>query len=661
MNPDLSWPEANQRCLVASLAKVRRSLEIWVKRQGANAPGGAESKVLEVEAQVEQEIAEPSAAPSALTALCTTFRLSSFERDLLLLCAGPDLDARFGGLLAQAQHDTRRAFATFGLALAALANPHWSAVLPRSPLRRWRLIEVGTGDCLTSSPLRIDEWVLHFLAGTPHLDDRLQAVVRPMPQVAVLPASHRILVEQIVRAWERPAGTSLPIIGLCRGTLDDQIAIAERAGAAMRCRLYRVPAPEVPTGASERENFARLWEREAWLCGSLLVLDFHEGDHGENIRGALALCESLQTPVICLSPDPLRLHNRQMMRFDVAPASAGEQHDLWRESLGPLAVTLNGQLQSVVSQFSFSARQIHEAAATLQETPGAKNSATARSEVWRLCRTQSSHRLDSLAQRIDQTCTWEDLVLPEEPLGILRDIARHVRQRFRVYETWGFGAKGSRGLGISALFSGPSGTGKTLAAEVLANELDLDLFRIDLSSVVSKYIGETEKNLRRVFDAAETGGAILLFDEADALFGKRSEVKDSHDRYANIEVSYLLQRMESYRGLAILTTNLKQSLDPAFTRRLRFMVQFPFPDCSQRAEIWRRSFPAATPAEALDPEKLARLNVAGGNIRNIALNAAFLAADTGEPVRMKHLLQAARRECARLERAPSESELGGWV
>jgi SpoVK/Ycf46/Vps4 family AAA+-type ATPase len=244
---------------------------------------------------------------------------------------------------------------------------------------------------------------------------------------------------------------------------------------------------------------------------------------------------------------------------------------------------------------------------------------------------------------------------------MLREIAAHVRQRAKVYERWGFAQKCARGLGISALFSGASGTGKTLAAEVLADELQLDLYRIDLSQVVSKYIGETEKNLRRVFDAAEEGGAILLFDEADALFGKRSEVKDSHDRYANIEVSYLLQRMEAYRGLAILTTNRKDALDPAFLRRIRFIVQFPFPDVAERIEIWRRMFPAQTPVDGLEMAKLANLHVAGGNIRNIALNAAFLAADANEPVRMNHMLRAARTEYAKIEKPLTDAEIGGWA
>jgi SpoVK/Ycf46/Vps4 family AAA+-type ATPase len=270
-------------------------------------------------------------------------------------------------------------------------------------------------------------------------------------------------------------------------------------------------------------------------------------------------------------------------------------------------------------------------------------------------------RLESLAQRIGPAVTWDDLVLAPPPLSLLREIGIHVRERFKVLQTWGFGEKGKRGLGVTALFTGPSGTGKTMAAEVIARDLSLPLYRVDLSAVISKYIGETEKNLRRLFDAAEDGGAILLFDQADALFGKRSEGKDSHDRYANIEISYLLERLESYHGVAILTTNMKRELDPAFLRRLRFIVEFPLPDHECRAAIWRRIFPPKTPTRDLDLEKLARLNLTGGNIRNIALNAAFLAAAADEPVCMVHLLRAARNEYARLEKPLIESEIGDWA
>ncbi|MGH2370578.1 MAG: ATP-binding protein, partial [Chloroflexota bacterium] len=318
-------------------------------------------------------------------------------------------------------------------------------------------------------------------------------------------------------------------------------------------------------------------------------------------------------------------------------------------------------IEALVAQFDLGTQGIAAAGVQALGEPAQRLNGGLGARLWDACRAQARPRLDDLAQRIEPAATWDDLVLPEAQRQVLREIAIHVRQRARVYETWGFAAKSARGLGISALFAGPSGTGKTMAAEVLAHELRLDLYRIDLSSVVSKYIGETEKNLRRVFDAAEAGGAILLFDEADALFGKRSEVKDSHDRYANIEISYLLQRMEAYRGLAILTTNLKSALDTAFLRRLRFVVQFPFPDAAQRAEIWQRVFPADTPTAGLDPSRLARLNVAGGNIRNIAMNAAFLAADAGEPVQMTHLLRAARSEYAKLDKALTDAEIGGWV
>jgi SpoVK/Ycf46/Vps4 family AAA+-type ATPase len=281
--------------------------------------------------------------------------------------------------------------------------------------------------------------------------------------------------------------------------------------------------------------------------------------------------------------------------------------------------------------------------------------------LWATCRAAGRPGLDDLAQRIDARAGWEALVLPEAQKQTLRQIVAHVRNRLRVHIDWGFAAQGARGLGIAVLFAGESGTGKTLAAEVLANELRFDLYRIDLSAMVSKYIGETEKNLRRVFDTAEDSGAILLFDEADALFGKRSEVKDSHDRYANIEVSYLLQRMEAYRGLAILTTNLKTALDTAFHRRLRFVVTFPFPDPVVREAIWRSVFPPRMPRGELDYSKLARLSVAGGCIRNIAVHAAFRAAELGEPVSMPHLLHAARFEAGKRERPLAEAEIRGWA
>ena len=260
--------------------------------------------------------------------------------------------------------------------------------------------------------------------------------------------------------------------------------------------------------------------------------------------------------------------------------------------------------------------------------------------------------------------TWDDLILPATEMKLLRQIAAQVGQRNKVYSQWGFDRKMNRGFGISALFAGESGCGKTMAAEVIANGLRLNLYRIDLSAVVNKYIGETEKNLCRLFDAAEEGGAILFFDEADALFGKRSEVKDSHDRYANIEINYLLQRIESYGGLAILATNMKSALDTAFLRRLRFVVNFPFPGIADRRRLWEKVFLqddvarslSAPPLDKLDYDRLSRLNLTGGYIHNVALNACFMAAELKTKVTMPAVLEAARAEYIKLDRPINEAD-----
>lgn len=261
-------------------------------------------------------------------------------------------------------------------------------------------------------------------------------------------------------------------------------------------------------------------------------------------------------------------------------------------------------------------------------------------------RTLASPELGGLAQRLDPRHTWSDIVLTADGIARLRELCARFRHRATVYETWGYANSVARRRGVAALFVGLPGTGKTMAAEIIAADLAYDLYRVDLSAVVSKYIGETEKNLEAIFRAAEQGEVVLLFDEADALFGKRSEVRDAHDRYANIEVAYLLQRLETYNGVAILTSNLSGNLDEAFLRRLDVVVEFPFPQEDERREIWRRSLPDGAPrADDVDPAELARsFKLTGGHIRNSALAAAFLAANDGEPIGRRHLLHAIRRE-----------------
>ena len=634
---DTGWVEANQALLAAELALLRHRL--------TEAPADA--------AELDARRAAAAAAmpsPAAIDVLAGAFGLSPFERALLLLCAGIEMDTEIATACAAA---SGRGVATFSVALATLEAPHWSALTPARPLRRWRLIEVEPAVTLTGAALRVDERILHFLAGINVVDWRLQPLLDRRAPPRLIASDQQQLADAIADLWSG-ARAALPVIQLGGDDAAGAEDVAAAAASRLGLELHVVRAEDLPAAAGELDNFICLWEREAaLLCAVLLV---QCGD-AAIAPAVVQLAERLAAPRVIAAREPLRLR-RPVLAYEVAKPPAAEQKRLWRLALGGAAGAVNGALDHVAAAFRLSAQNIAAASAAVEERIAAGE--PAEHAVWNACRIGGRRRLHDLAQRIPPLASWDDLVLPAPQLAALRQIAAQVRQRQRVYEDWGFGRRNARGLGVSALFSGGSGTGKTLAGEVLAAELNLDLYRIDLSSVVNKYIGETEKNLRRLFDAAEDSGAVLLFDEADALFGKRSDVKDSHDRYANIEVSYLLQRMETYRGLAILTTNLKAALDTAFQRRLRFIVHFPFPDAEQREAIWRRSVPATTPTADLDFRKLARLNVAGGSVRNIALNAAFLAADAGEPLAMRHMLAAAHVESAKFERPLSETETRGW-
>ncbi|MDF5730994.1 MAG: ATP-binding protein [Rhizonema sp. PD38] len=635
-----------------------------------------EDNVTHAESPVAKDLIDSitSAEPSALDRLCAIFSLSDFERNLLLLCAGVELDASFPILCAAACGNAQRTYPTFGLAMTVLEGMHWGAFTPAGSLRKWKLIEVGSGSELMSSPLRIDERILHYLMGVQHLDERLLGIVEPVLVTPDLVPSHTQISEKMLAAWwvEIHDFLKLPILQLCGNEVASKRPIAALACHYLELNLYAIAAHALPTTPSDLKQFKLLWEREVVLarCALLIDCDDLEGaDTGK--EGTITyLCEWMLSPVIINTNERKRSRLRPLLVFDIERPTTKEQYTIWEQALDGTSESINVQVDNLVSQFNLSVPVIQAACsqASVQwhqlESEVKENIETTTDFnhlLWDTCRAQARPKLDDLAQRIDCAANWEDLVLPESQIQVLRDVSMQVKQRAKVYDRWGFGGKSKRGLGISALFAGVSGTGKTMAAEVLARELRLDLYRIDLSAVVSKYIGETEKNLGRVFDAAELGGVVLLFDEADALFGKRSEVKDSHDRHANVEVSYLLQRMESYRGLSVLTTNLKSSLDQAFLRRIRFITQFPFPDSTQRAEIWRRIFPKSTPTEGLDYQKLGQLNVAGGNIRSIALNAAFLAADANDVVTMYYMLQAAKSEYIKLERSLTDTEVKGWV
>jgi hypothetical protein len=686
---DNNWQETNQHSLIAELARIRALLEQHAATMSASVDN---SKVDNSNTSIPEKTSEasvdnlihrmPDAAEkeqqntttnrSALEMLCTLFGLSAFERDVLLLCAGIELDSAFAPLCSLLHNNPVQTYPTFGLALSILQETHWSALLPDAPLRYWRLLEIGKGNtnALTSSELHIDERILHYLVGFQSPDERLVGIVKPLRRSDTLVPSHQIIAEQIVTVWSQTKESTIyPIVQLYGSDVAGKQAIAAQVCRSMTLPLSTVSAHSLPLQASEFATLTRLWEREVALTGCVLLLerdDLESNDPGRE-RAIMQLCDTLRGMLIISSRERQSAQQRPTLTFTIGKPAAKEQHDLWHTTFSNTASNLNGSIDMLVAQFDLNPSTIAtigtEVLSHLNNDAGEQFHATddITRLLWDTCRTQTRTHLNDLAQPIETVATWDDLVLPETQLQVLHDIGAHVRQRAKVYQSWGFATRGTRGLGISALFAGVSGTGKTMAAEVLANELHLDLYRIDLSQIINKYIGETEKNLRQVFDAAEESGAILLFDEADALFGKRSEVKDSHDRYANIEVSYLLQRMETYRGLAILTTNIKSALDAAFLRRIRFIVQFPFPDSTQRTEIWRRIFPQNTPTEGLDEKKLARLNITGGNIRNVALNAAFLAADADEPVKMVHVLRAARSEYIKLEKTLTEIEIGGWL
>jgi hypothetical protein len=696
-----TWLENNNQYLAASLAWLRLRLLQGVSangeasgatpltpdhgvegpagffrrwRKGNDAPARGATLSLPpasvARATIESAMADREAKaafdpPPALTLLEQRLGLSAFERDILLLCVAMELDPALSDICARLHGLATRAYPTFGLALSMLADASWEALSAHRPLRHLHLIEISQPGAtpLTASPLRADERVVNFLKGLNALDDRLASLLTGVEagNADDVSPSQQAGVDAIMRELRASTPESpLPVVQLQGPDIGSKLAVARRVCATLGRHLYRISADTMPNQASEIETFARLWQRETILVPVCLYIDAENIDSlTSEGRAALHRFLSREVGLIFLGvrEAPVKLQDR-IIAISVDRPTPAEQRQVWSELLSNHEPPPDRHriAELIAGQFNLNFQEIRQIADRASQEPPVDGE-TLGNRVWQLCRENTHPQLDSLAQRLDAKGTWEDLVLPAEQMNIMRQIAAQVRERHRVYREWGFAARMNRGLGITALFSGESGTGKTLAAEVIANDLQLDLYRIDLSAVVSKYIGETEKNLRKLFDAAERGGAILFFDEADALFGKRGEVKDSHDRYANIEINYLLQRMEAFSGLAILATNMKNALDTAFMRRLRFIVQFQFPGLKERKSIWQKALPPQTPVDALDYDRLARLSITGGNIHSIALNAAFLAAESGQPVNMPILLAATRTEMRKLEKPFSEGDL----
>src|SRR5574337_635893 len=631
-----------------------------------------------------------SGAPLFLPPLSDMFGLTSFEEQCLVVCLAPELDRKYEKLYAYLQDDSTRRSPSVDFVLRLLCDAQAeqaearAAFAPDASLRKFMLLKVGDGEPdglapLIARPLKLDDRIVDFILGHNTVDARLDGLARlEFPRRSVLPAGdlHESALRFARAHFSNPQSADRGLTLWLHGPADrEKRGIVEALCGDLGLPLVVADVAAMQAGPAPLAQSARLIGRECALQSAALCLENMDcltadpmKPHAE-LKAVMAAASTFSRLAFMLASGPWRPEDNAdgdlFLSIAVPRPDVAICKRLWDESLAA-SRGLAGEVDSaaLASAFRFGAGEIADV------LRAAENLARWRSpEAWRVtsadlvaaCRAQSSPKLGALARKIEPKQTWSDIVLPPDTLAQLNELCEQARPRHRVYGGWGFDRKLSLGKGLNALFSGPPGTGKTMAAEVIANELRRDLYRIDLSQVVSKYIGETEKNLHRIFEEAQAAHAILFFDEADALFGKRSEVKDAHDRYANIEVGYLLQKMEEYEGIAILATNLSRHIDEAFARRMHFSTDFPFPDEEHRRRIWRVVFPREAPlGDDVNFDLLAReIRLAGGAIKNIALAAAFYAAGDGHAVAMRHLWRAARREHQKLGREWEESRAVG--
>ncbi len=630
----------------------------------------------EIEARVEAS--EAAGVFLSLRHLERLFGLSPIDRQVIVLCLAPELDRKYDRLYAYLQDDITRKRPSVDLAIRLVGRTpaeRWrlrALFSDGSPLFRASLVEPvddpqsPSGSSDLARFLRLDRRCVDFLLDQHAVDRRLDGIARLLPPAGGLdgvwvdPALGEQLLAFARHHLGRPRHETGGVVVHLRGAFGvGKRRLARAACAELGLSLLAVDGELLAADDSRLAERLRRAFRESLLQhAGLLIEDLDRlaadaARAGGRLRCLSQVAAELGGLTFLAGRETWRRHDLfrdgRFLSLELPVPQAALRRAAWQATLeqlpGPAPAAAAGVLarrfRLTPGQIRGACREV--AARRVGERAGAPATIE---ELAAACRRQSSRELADLAVKIEPRYTWRDLILPEPRLELLREICAQVEQRHRVFGDWGFDRKLSHGKGLAVLFSGPPGTGKTMAAEVIAGELELDLYKVDLSGVVSKYIGETEKNLARIFRHAETGNAILFFDEADALFGKRTEVSDAHDRYANIETSYLLQKMEEYEGMVILASNLRQNLDDAFVRRLRFIVELPFPRTESRREIWRSHLPAEAPSsDAIDFDFLAeKFSLAGGNIKNVVLNAAFLAAADGGEIAMDHLLRGTRRE-----------------
>jgi AAA+ superfamily predicted ATPase len=618
-----------------------------------------------------------------LPLLANIFELCNFEIDTLVICLAPEVDRKYEKLYAYLQDDVTQKRPTVQLISALLCQSFEEDVAarayfsPNASLFRYQLLQYAetVAERVTSPasrPVRVDERIVQFLLNSSQIDSRVAAFTK--------------VLEPKVATNELTPDEPLPntLLSLTHGYLDKKLPehsklvyflqgpcpMDRRAAAEAICReigllLLVVDLDALLNANPPMETAMPLALREGLLQPAAVYVEHCDqllADDEKNVYARKVLFKAIEelgwltflAGSTAWQPPEDFIRRHIFVRLEFPAATYAKRKQLWELWLGKEQTAVPcTELMALANKFRFNTGQIQEALYT------ARNLAIARggveyqitsTDLYEACRLLSNQRLTHYARKIRPKFTWDDLILPSDRITQLREICQWVKYHYVVFDDWGFEGKLSLGRGLNVLFAGPSGTGKTMAAEIIAGELGLDLYKIDLSIVVSKYIGETEKNLSRIFEEAATSNAILFFDEADALFGKRSEVKDAHDRYANIEINYLLQKMEEHEGVVILATNLQKNLDEAFLRRLHFAVEFPFPDEERRLRIWRSVFPTAAPLSGdIDLRFLAkRLKLTGGNIKNIAVHAAFLAAENAGMIGMEHLIFATKREFQKL-------------